>query len=131
MTTDDGFEALAGYDGYEFVFEQGYWAKFEFRRLDGTVPGLAHAYRYSITLHAPSGKRLMGFDNAHPIDRKSGRLRRRSASADHWHRDASDRGRPYDFVSPAQLLEDFFREASRVLADLGVPTDPIDTRRAK
>lgn len=24
-----------------------------------------HPYRYALSLHAPSGKRLMGFDNAH------------------------------------------------------------------
>ena len=128
---DRGFEALAGYDGYELVFEQGYWAKFEFTRVEIPFKGMAHAWRYSLTLHAPSGKRLLGFDNAHPIEQRSGRFRRRATSTDHWHRDAVDRGRPYVFTSPEALLEDFFREAARVLADLGVPVDPIDSRRAR
>jgi hypothetical protein len=76
-----GFAALEDYDGYEFVFENGYCARFEFKRDE--TRGAAHSYKYSLTLHAPSGKRLIGFDNAHRVRRRSGRFKRLSADPDH------------------------------------------------
>jgi hypothetical protein len=73
-----------------------------------------------LVLHEPSGKRIMGFDNAHPIRWKSGKFTQRSRNADHWHRDRSDKGRPYDFVSIGQLLEDFFHQVELSLANMNV-----------
>src|SRR5437867_3561637 len=124
-----GFAALEDYDGYQFVFESGYYARFEFKR-DETRPA-ANPYKYSLTLHAPSGKRLVAFDNAHPIRRPSGKFKRRSVSANHWHRDAVDKGRPYDFRSPELLLEEFFREVERVLRGLGVDMAQVDVRKRR
>jgi hypothetical protein len=46
--------------------------------------------------------------------------------ADHWHRTATDEGRPYDFVSVEKLLEDFFREAERILNEQGVAFEIVD-----
>ena len=122
-----GFAALEDYDGYEFVFENGYFARFAFRRDEAR--GVMHPYRYSLTLHGPSGKRLVGFDNAHPVRRLSGRFMRRSVGADHWHRDAADKGRPYEFKSPELLLEDFFNEVDRILRELGVDTAQVEMRK--
>src|SRR6202162_6324124 len=124
-----GFAALEDYDGYEFVFENGYCARFEFKR-DETRDA-AHSYKYSLTLHSPSGKRLIGFDNAHAVRRASGRFNRRSTASDHWHRDAADKGRPYDFKSPEILLEDFFREVERVLRELSVNAMAISLRKRR
>ena len=124
-----GFAALEDYDGYEFVFENGYCARFEFKR--DQTRGSAHPYKYSLTLHSPSGKRLMGFDNAHPVWRASGRLKRRSTASDHWHRDAADKGRPYDFKSPEILLEDFFGEVDRVLRALSVDATQVNVRKQR
>ena len=124
-----GFAALEDYDGYEFVFENGYCARFEFKR-DETRDA-AHPYKYSLTLHSPSGKRLMGFDNAHPVRRASGGFKRRSAGSDHWHRDAADKGRPYDFKSPEILLEDFFREVERVLRAMSVDATQVSVRKQR
>ncbi|MEW5891011.1 MAG: DUF6516 family protein [Pseudomonadota bacterium] len=118
------------YDGYELVFEQGYVARFEFRK-ESDPEANPHPYKYSLTLHAPSGKRLLGFDNAHPVEWKSGRFRKRSKSSDHWHRDASDKGRPYQFESPQKLLDDFLKEVERVLRECGVAVEPLDTRSSK
>src|SRR5438552_7505050 len=122
-----GFAALEDYDGYEFVFENGYCARFEFKRDE--TRGAAHPYKYSLTLHAPSGKRLVGFDNAHRVRRLSGRFVRRSAGADHWHRDGADKGRPYEFKSPELLLEDFFKEVDRILRELGVDLAQVEMRK--
>lgn len=62
----------------------------------------------------------MGFDNAHPIHWKSGKFTQRSPHADHWHRDRSDQGRPYAFVSISQLLEDLFQQVEVLLANINV-----------
>ncbi len=122
------FEAIAGYDGSTFWFEHGYHAMFEIRKTDDPNAH-PHAYRYAFTLHAPSGKRIMGFDNAHPVERESGKFKRRSPSADHWHRNSSDKGRPYKFETPSKLLEDFYQEVERVLQELGVPTDVVQIKQ--
>ena len=124
-----GFAALEDYDGYEFVFENGYSARFEFKR-DETRRG-AHPYRYSLTLHSPNGRRLVGFDNAHPVQQASGRFKRLSKASDHWHRDAADKGRPYDFKSPEILLEDFFCEVERVLRELSVNAKALSLRKRR
>ena len=124
-----GLAALEDYDGYEFVFENGYYARVGLKRDE--AKGAAHPYKYSLTLHAPDGKRLVGFDNAHPIRRLSGRFRRRSDRADHWHRDGSDKGRPYEFKTPEILLEAFFREVERVLRELSVDATPVSLRKRR
>jgi len=124
-----GFAALEDYDGYEFVFENGYSARFEFKR-DETRRG-AHPYKYSLTLHSPNGRRLVGFDNAHPVRRASGRFKRLSKGSDHWHRDATDKGRPYEFKSPEILLEDFFCEVERVLRELSVNAKALSLRKRR
>jgi len=123
------FVVLEDYDGYEVVFEDGYCARFEFKR-DETRRG-AHPYKYSLTFHSPSGRRLVGFDNAHPVRRASGRFKRLSKASDHWHRDATDKGRPYEFKSPESLLEDFFREVERVLHELSVDATPVSLRKRR
>lgn len=65
----------------------------------------------------------MGFDNAHLLKRRSGRGK--LAAADHWHRTTGDRGRPYVFKSAEQLLDDFFAEVERILAERSVPFDVV------
>ena len=117
------FDALvASYDGYTYWFDHGYHASFRFWRVKLPSKSAMHPYRYELVLHEPSGERIMGFDNAHPIRWKSGKFNQRSRNADHWHRDRSDRGRPYDFVSISQLLEDFFQQVERDLTSLNVPS---------
>lgn len=105
----------------------GHFLKFEVRRVEKSkrVP---HGIGYSMTLHAPSGQRLVGFDNAHPVPRSGGRHVSRQQSADHWHRAAGDEGRPYEFVSVEQLLEDFFREVERVLQADGVAFEIVEEK---
>jgi hypothetical protein len=55
-------------DLHEQILDQGggYWIKFEAWRVDVTerVP---HGIRYSLTLHEPYGKRILGYDNAHAV----------------------------------------------------------------
>ena len=63
---DPGFNTLLELDGVVLVVDDlGHWVKFEVRR-SAVTPERPHGLSYSLTLHAPDGGRLVGFDNAHP-----------------------------------------------------------------
>ena len=49
-----------------FVDETGHWVKFVVQRT-AVAPDRPHGAFNSLTLHAPDGTRLVGFDNAHPV----------------------------------------------------------------
>ncbi|MEO6804848.1 MAG: DUF6516 family protein [Edaphobacter sp.] len=104
--------------------EKGYWLKFEIKRVetDATRP---HGLRYSFTLHGPSGKRLVGFDNAHAIPALGSRFKQKTVEHDHCHRTETDAGRPYKFIDAETLIEDFFTEIERVLEAHGVSSTVI------
>ena len=117
-------ENLLGYDGRTHHFEKGYWLKFEFKRVPETSQR-PHGLDYSLTLHAPDGTRLLGFDNAHPVPAKGSRFKKPPQQSDHWHRTETDPGRPYEYQDAAKLVEDFLDEAERILAQRGVSTKVI------
>ena len=110
---------LLDYDGARYLFEKGYWVKFEVKQTPVSRER-PHGLAYSFTLHDPNGTRLLGFDNAHGVRPMGGRYKRRTEATDHWHRTELDGGRPYAFSSALKLVEDFLREVERVLADHGV-----------
>jgi hypothetical protein len=100
------------------VQDGGYWVKIEARQMPSSheVP---HGIRYSLTLHDPSGARVLGFDNAHAPPKAKGRMAGRRREHDHWHR-AEGRTRGYEFVDAARLLSDFFAAVDRALKDRGI-----------
>lgn len=51
-------EFLLAFDGRIHWLEEGYWLKFEVRRIEAT-PKRPHSIRYSLTLHDPVGKRRL------------------------------------------------------------------------
>jgi hypothetical protein len=59
----------------------------------------------------------MGYDNAHGVPHRGGRFVGRQAAFDHWHRDETDEGRPYRFMSAEKLIADFFDEIARTLKE--------------
>src|SRR5437899_2811277 len=120
-------EFLLDFDGRIHHLEKGYWIKFEIRRVKATK-GRPHGLSYSFTLHAPDGTRLVGFDNAHGSPAMGSRFRRSPEASDHWHRTENDPGRPYVFKDADTLLQDFFREVRRVLADRGVSETVVDVK---
>lgn len=126
MKVDHDLEYLLAFDGRIHRFAKGYWVKFEIRRVEATdrrPQGIA----YSFTLHAPGGKRLLGFDNAHaPPKRGAIGGAKRAKAQDHWHRDTADRGRPYRYIDAATLLDDFQRAVERCLKEFGVGSDVIE-----
>lgn len=69
---EHALELLLGYEGRLHYFASGHYLKFEVKAVAKSrrVP---HAIAYSLTLHAPDGKRLAGFDNAHPVPHRGAR----------------------------------------------------------
>lgn len=122
-------EFLLAFDGHVHRYSQGYFTKFEVRKVAPTAER-PHGLRYSFTLHAPEGVRLMGFDNAHAVAPVGARFTKRRPEADHWHRTGDDPGRPYAFTDAATLLFDFFAEVERILIARDVPLDVVTIEEA-
>ena len=114
-----GLEYLLAFDGRIHYLEQGYWLKFEITHGQRTAKR-PHGLTYAFTLHAPDGRRILGFDNAHGVDPQGSRYKQRPQAHDHWHRSEGDEGRPYAFKDAETLIEDFFTEVERVLTELGI-----------
>ena len=62
--------------------EIGHWVKFIVLRTEVT-PSRPHGLSYSLTLHAPDGTRLVGFDNAHPVRERRGPGTWKRSESDH------------------------------------------------
>src|SRR5271165_2409723 len=96
-------EFLLAFDGHVNWYAEGYFTKFEIKRV-APAPERPHGLRYSLTLHAPDGTRLVGFDNAHGVAPAGSRFAQRQIEADHWHRTEDDPGRPYRFKDASTLI---------------------------
>ena len=120
MTThgrDPGLDSLLDLHGQTlFVDDLGHWVKFVVVRSE-VSPERPHGLDYSLTLHAPDGVRLVGFDNVHPVRERRGPATRRRAESDHRH--GLRTIRPYEYRDAATLLEDFWREVDEVLRERG------------
>ncbi|MBI2752546.1 MAG: hypothetical protein HYX46_03385 [Betaproteobacteria bacterium] len=123
-------ELLLAYDGRLHFYASGEYLRFQVKAVQKSRP-VPHGIAHSLTLHAPDGRRLLGFDNAHRVPHRGARHVRRKPEADHWHRAPGDKGRPYEFVSVERLLEDFFAEAGRVLAQRGVAFEIVDEKEGR
>ena len=99
-----------------FLDDIGHWVKFVVVRTDVT-PERPHGLSYSLTLHAPDGTRLVGFDNAHPVRERRGPGTRKRGESDHTHRLRAMRA--YDYKDAATLLEDFWADVDRILKERG------------
>lgn len=111
---DPTLDLLLALNGEIFSMDNGYWAKFDAWRIEPN-PDAPHGIRYSLTLHDRDDRRILGFDNAHALKPHGRRFRAHKTTWDHRHR--QDKITPYEFESPAQLLEDFWREANRIMAE--------------
>jgi Family of unknown function (DUF6516) len=119
--TDYGLEFLLAFDGRIHHLEKGYRIKLEIKRVKVTKER-PHGLSYALTLHGPDGMRLVGFDNAHGVPAIGSRFKRSPEASDHWHRTENDPGRPYAFKDAGTLIDDFFDEVERVLAERGIGT---------
>ena len=119
-----GLETLLDLHGSVLDQGDGYWIKIEAWRtqVSDDVP---HGIRYSLSLHEPHGKRLLGYDNAHAVRPRGGFRYAGNKSQrwpfDHRHRHLGDEGEPDGFQSAWQVLEYFFRGADRVLREVSGP----------
>jgi hypothetical protein len=69
------------------------------------------------------GEPYVRFDNAHAVERPGGKYVKAPRAYDHWHRRKGDPGRPYMFTTATQLLEDFWKEVKREMAERKIPND--------
>jgi len=113
-----GLNYLLDLDGnIEFQNDEGYWVKMEVSRVAVTAER-PHGIKYSLTLHAPEGARLMGIDNAHGGIKPAGSHFLHVGKKypyDHMHRNATDIGTLYEFNTAYQLISDFYAEVDRIL----------------
>ena len=116
---DPGADALLDLNGHVLVIDKKgqYWVRFTVIQVVAT-PERPHGLNYSLTLHGPGGKRLVGFDNAHAVRESRGPGGRSRGPLDHRHR--METVRPYRFKDAATLLEDFWTEVDKLLKGKGV-----------
>lgn len=118
MKRDTGIDTLLELNGSILDQGAGYWIKLEAWQVKASA-AIPHGIRYSLTLHEPYGKRILGYDNAHGVKppnkfKYAGRIH----AYDHKHRHVSDRGIPYEFKDAQQLMNDFFADVDRVLREV-------------
>ena len=90
---DVGLRTLLDLSGHVIDQEGGYWIKIEAWEVEQS-DDIPHGIRYSLTLHAPGGKRILGYDNAHAARFRRGSYGGRRMPFDHKHRHAADAGVP-------------------------------------
>jgi len=94
-----------------FISPDGYWVKFEVRQVPVTA-ARPRGLSYSLTLHDPQNRRIMGFDNAHGVPRAK-------PGASHDHRHFRKRVKPYEYADAAALLEDFWAAVDAMKEQIG------------
>ena len=95
----------------------GFWVKIEAWRVEATR-AMPQGIRYSLTLHEPHGRRILGYDNVNAIKPpKKPKYAGTRMPYDHRHRHVSDKGVPNEFGDAHQRLADFFNEVDRVLKE--------------
>ncbi|MCF7821468.1 MAG: DUF6516 family protein [Mariprofundaceae bacterium] len=112
MKDDTGLETLLSLDSEIFPMDNGYWTKFEVKKV-GRSDRVPHGVRYSLTLHDRSNRRVFGIDNAHGFKPKRKRFGAAKTTWDHQH--VKEKVLPYEFESPESLLEDFWNEVERII----------------
>lgn len=118
MRRDPAVDTLLDLHGSILDQSNGYWIKIEAWQVDMSDQ-IPHGIRYSLTLHEPYGKRILGYDNAHAVKPpKKFKYAGRILAYDHKHRHATDQGVPYEFTDAQQRIYDFFVDADRVLQEI-------------
>ncbi len=114
---DPSLQPLLDLDGEIMEVGGGYWVTLRARKV---LPSAAkpHGIDYSLSLLGPDGRRLVGYDNAHPVPAGSGPGRKKPTTGDHRHAGAS--ARPYDYADAETLLQDFWADVERVLKEEGI-----------
>lgn len=109
---DTSLDTLLDLHGQVLVVDEkgGHWVKFIVRKVPVTADK-PHGLDYSLTLHADSGERLVGLDNAH-------RVQKGLPEKDHLHQLKTVK--PYLYKEAATLLADFWNEVDKMLKKRGI-----------
>lgn len=114
---DPSMDVLLDLDGTFVEVGRAYWMRIEAKRVPPDL-GRPHGMAYSLSLISPEGRRVVGYDNAHPVRRRAGPSGKPSGSFDHRHRGGI--AVPYKWVDAGRLLADFSRDVNRQLKELGI-----------
>lgn len=120
LKSDPSLDTLLDLDGVVFALNDEpspYWVKFVVKRIPASRQR-PHGLSYSLTLHDPQGKRVLGFDNAHSVREGSGPGSRTRIEHDHQHHRKSIRF--YDYQDAGTLIKDFWEEVETFLKEQGV-----------
>ena len=123
MTGDQELEVLLSLDGVSYEAAAGYVVEFSAKRTTKT-PERPHGISYALVFRPKAGgPPYVKFDNAHAVKHRGGKYVPDPITYDHWHRTGKDSGRPYQFTTAVQLLEDFWQEVKRVMNEKGLSHD--------
>jgi hypothetical protein len=111
-------QRLLDLDGEIMEVGQGFWVELRAKKVPPT-PGKPHGIDYSLCLLGPDGRRLVCYDNAHPVSAGRGPARKKSKTGDHRHE--RTKVKPYDYQDAETLVRDFWTDVERVLKEEGVP----------
>ena len=117
-SADRSIEYLLELDGEIFEVGGGYWVEIQAKRVPRTE-AKPHGVDYGLCLLSPSGKRRVGYDNAHPV--QTGRAPSTKMSGTNDHRHIEEAIEPYAYKDAAQLLNDFWKDVERILKMEGIP----------
>lgn len=111
-TNYSDIETLLLLDGEIFPMSNGYWTKFEVRKVSPSEQ-IPHGIRYSMTLHDRDNRRIIGYDNAHAVKPKRKKYGANRVVWDHKHQ--NNFVEAYEFESAGQLLEDFWNNVNKII----------------
>lgn len=116
VARDPSLDTLLLLDGESFMVDDNghHWVKFDVKQVPVT-PERPHGLKYSLTLHDEDGKRIAGFDNAHPVREGTGPGAKTRIEHDHRHR--KETVRFYVYQDAATLLADFWTEVEMALSE--------------
>lgn len=121
MSKEKSLETLLTMDGQKMVIDEkrGLWTKFQAKRVQVT-DDRPHGISYSLSLHDRNNKRILGFDNAHPIEYGGKHMAAPKRQYDHYHAFDSAVPSPYQFESPEKLVTDFWIAVDEFISGTGL-----------
>ena len=115
---DSSLSVLLDLDGTKIGVGTQYWVKISAWVIEPDE-ARPHGIRYELTLHDIGNRRILGFDNAHAVQRLGGRFVEQPRAYDHQHRGPKDAGVPYPFVSAGKLVADFWQAVFKAVDEPG------------
>jgi hypothetical protein len=117
---EEALDGIVSQDGDVFEIGYGYSVRFRIKKVPKSQQR-PHGLDYALTMHAPGGRRLVGYDNAHVPEelKSSSRAGRQMQACDHIHYEGR-RVKSYDFRTPGGLMEDFWVSVDAKLKEEGI-----------